>query len=70
MQYILDPLESDYRLRSIGFTIHSRPRSGPNVWRAPDGQLVPEDEALRRLADLPEDQAVERTQGRKRARVS
>jgi hypothetical protein len=66
MQDILDPLESDARLRAGGFTIHSRPRTGPNVWRTPDGQLVPEDEARRRLAEA---QAVQRTQGRKGARV-
>ena len=36
----------DQRLRGFGFTIHARPRGRQAVWRAPDGELFGEKEAL------------------------
>lgn len=44
--------EQDQDLRQHGFRIHARPKGQEPTWRAPDGQLLPQAVALRRLQEL------------------
>lgn len=39
----------DSRLRRLGFSIHSRPKTGSTLWRSKEGKIVTEAEAVLEL---------------------